>query len=648
MTPSQPAPPAQNRHLLRRIFQLAPSLTYVYDLEQRRNLFISGMAETVLGYTEAEVQALGGRLLLHILLPADLPLLQAHIDGLRTAADGASASIEYRVRHRDGDVRWLRSTDTPFERGTGGLVRTIVGVAEDVTARRTAEAGAAAAAQALREAKEAAEETARAKSVFLSTLSHELRTPLHGILGLAGLLARAPLPAEPAAHLRVLHDTAEHLLAVLNDVLTSARLGAGRLPLENSSFAPGEVLRGCADLLGPQAQARGLRLRLDAAPLPAVLGDAHRLRQVLLNLLGNALKFTERGEIRLRARVLAGAGAGRVRVAFSVRDTGPGIAAAALARIFEPFEQGGPDTERHHGGTGLGLGIARALVQALGGTLGARSRVGAGTTFAFTLEFDLAPAAGPPPRAAVRAPLPPGHALLAEDNPVNCLLVETSLRGWGWTVDVAATGPEAVRLFGQRAYDAVLLDRRLPGLDGLAVAQALRRHPGGRGPAATPIVVLSADPPPAPGTAPAAALQEAGVGCYLTKPFRPDELHAALAALRVPAPLYSLDGVRRLVHYDEAVLQRVVAIFRRTTPAVVQALYDALAAADWPALADAAHHLKNSLDGLRVESARPLLCALEQGPGCPPDPARAAALVGELRTIVTRVLAGLAHEFPAQ
>ncbi|WP_125916462.1 ATP-binding response regulator, partial [Hymenobacter coccineus] len=212
-----------------------------------------------------------------------------------------------------------------------------------------------------------------------------------------------------------------------------------------------------------------------------MVGDAHRLRQVLLNLLGNALKFTERGGVTLRAQCPSGGAPGRTRVAFSVVDTGIGIAPAVLDAVFEPFVQAGETTDQHYGGTGLGLSISHSLVAMLGGTLRATSEVGVGSTFHFALEFDTAETAAtapaPPAPVGKAAPGSAGQALLVEDNPVSSLLAETLLRGWDWAVDAAATGPAAVELFEQNRYDVVLMDLRLPGLDGTAVTNRLRQHP---------------------------------------------------------------------------------------------------------------------------------------------------------------------------
>ncbi len=568
--------------------------------------------------------------------PADLR--QWHLAMATAVQHGGTWAFEGRAVVPSQPLRWCQGTAVVTGRDAQGLAYS--GLLLDVTAAKQLEAD-------LRAAAAAAEAAARAKQEFLANMSHEIRTPLHGILGLTDLLAASALAPAQAEHLRLLKGSARHLLAVLNDVLTTARLGADHLPAVAEAFDLGALLRDCVDLFRPEAQARGLRLRLDThVGLPRVMGDDHRLRQVLLNLLGNALKFTERGHVELRVRRL-GAGAGRARLAFSVADTGIGIPAAALDAVFEPFVQA---ADRQYGGTGLGLSISRSLVEMLGGALGASSAPGVGSTFHFVLEFDLAPAAeaaAPPP--APPAGRPPGRALLAEDSPVSSLLAKTILRGWGWEVDAAATGPDALALFEAHRYDVVLMDLRLPGLNGTAATARLRQHPDPAR-AATPVVAVTAYARPD-----GRALRAAGFDAYLSKPFGEAELRRALAAAQrapaapvPPVPLYDLSAVRQMVGDNEPFLRHLVSVFRTTTPPILQALEQAQAAGDWPALADVAHHLKSSLYGVGVARLYDSIRELEASDAQPPAPARAASLVAEVRAVTDEVLASLAQAFPSE
>ncbi|HEX8327938.1 MAG TPA: PAS domain S-box protein [Hymenobacter sp.] len=786
------------RHLLRQVVDLVPNLIYIYDLCDERNTYSNPRVEALLGYTCEELRAFPkGSLLPHV-VPERLRELQAHLAEVALLPDNKSLATEFVVHHRDGSLRWLRASHSPFARGANGQVTSVIGVAEDVTERRLAdEHGRAATArlseqhrlfrqvidalphpvylkdgngnyllanramaalfgmtpdelvsygvanvsptatgdtaryvsqdqqvlatgqdltleesytypdgkvswfssakrlfvradgtpqvlgvdsnitelkltqQALEEAIGEAEVDAQAKQDFLANMSHEIRTPLHGILGLTGVLSKTTLSRSQHDYLRLLGESAEHLLNVLNDVLTTARLGAGKLRPEASPFSPDELLMGCAALLRPRAREKGLRLRVDKpVDLPAVLGDAHRLRQVLLNLVSNAIKFTETGQVRLRCRVIAPppkSAADAVCLQFMVSDTGVGIAAETLDKVFEPFTQAAASTDRQYGGSGLGLSISKGLVELLGGTLRVSSEVGRGSTFAFTLPFRAVPEAAPaPPASPSPATLAPeaGRILLVEDNLVNSLLAETVLRNWGWQVTTAASGLAAIQLFEHRRFDLVLMDIQMPGMDGETAAQALREHPDPIR-SSTPIIALTARAQ----AGESERLQAAGFAGYLAKPYREEQLleimhtvlatHNQLHAEATPShfsaltmssakPIYDLSNVRQLVRQDETIVRRLAWAFIETTPAILTALDEALTRADWEAVGDAAHHLKSSLDGLGVESLRHVIREIEAYGSNPPTPEHAAQQVTRVRTTTEQVMADLRLEFPEQ
>ncbi|MGY3089116.1 PAS domain S-box-containing protein [Hymenobacter sp. UYAg731] len=578
-------------------------------------------------------------------------------------ATGRDLTLEESFTNPDGRIDWFSSVKRLFVQDDG--TAQVLGVDSNITELKSTQ-------QALESAIATAQVDAQAKEDFLANMSHEIRTPLHGILGLTGVLVKTTLSRSQHDYLRLLGESAEHLLNVLNDVLTTARLGAGKLQPEAMPFAPAELLRGCAALLRPRAREKGLRLRLEK-PTPAiqVLGDAHRLRQVLLNLVSNAIKFTETGTIRLRCRVVPGPRqpaepAGTVWLQFMVSDTGLGIAPETLDKIFEPFTQATASTDREYGGTGLGLSISEGLVKLMGGTLQVCSEVSQGSTFAFTLAFQPVAAASPaaPETPAEDAPLAEaGRILLVEDNLVNSLLAETVLRNWGWQVTTAASGPAAIQLFEHRTFDLVLMDIQMPGMDGETAARALRQHPD-PGRAATPVIALTARAQ----AGEAERLQASGFAGYLAKPYREEQLletmHAVLARhhqvseptpayLITPAmpstpPLYNLSNVRQLVRNDETIVRRLAWAFIETTPAILTALDEALTKGDWEALGDAAHHLKSSLDGLGVESLRHVIREAEAYSDTPPTPAHAAQQVTLIRTVTEQVMAGLRTEFPEQ
>jgi PAS domain S-box-containing protein len=370
--------------------------------------------------------------------------------------------------------------------------------------------------QELRAARDAAEAAAQAKASFLAMMSHELRTPMTGIIGMIELLAEAPLSGEQKRFVGALEGSAQSLLRVLNDVLDYSKIEAGRLDLEAVAFEPATTARDVLDLLGNAASRRGDELRADwdSARIPRLRGDPTRLRQVLVNLVGNAIKFTERGRVTLSIRAGAPDPSGAVPLRFEVRDTGVGIPPEVLPTLFRPFQQADSSTTRRFGGTGLGLAICRRLVEAMGGILGVESEPGRGSTFWFEVKLEPAGEAAAESMAPrEREPKVRGiRILVAEDNPVNRLLIGTRLRRAGHRVTVVEDGVEAVDAVGSQDFDLILMDMQMPELDGAGATEAIRRLAGPRG--RVPIVALTAD-----------ALPEfrerymrSGLDDYLTKP----------------------------------------------------------------------------------------------------------------------------------
>jgi signal transduction histidine kinase/CheY-like chemotaxis protein len=373
---------------------------------------------------------------------------------------------------------------------------------------------------------ELAQEASRAKSAFLANTSHEIRTPLTAIAGYADLLLdevdRGDGSARHVEMVQTIRRNADHLCRVLGDVLDLSRIEAGRLEVEAQRVALPELLRDVTDLMSVQANLKGLALSLELAPdTPAsVNADATRLRQVLVNLLGNAIRFTERGGVQLAA-----GRAGPHRLSLEVIDTGPGLRPDQIARIFEPFVQGDSSTTRTHGGTGLGLTISAALVELMGGSLDVHSTPGAGSCFRVELPIGDAPDAAAPPELSTAAPaLPrPGlSVLVAEDGIDNQRLIRALLERLACRVEIAPNGERAVERLrdGAKEFDVVLLDMQMPVMDGYETARELRRQG-----VELPIVALTAH-----------ALSDdrgrclaAGCSDYLSKPIDRAALAAALA-----------------------------------------------------------------------------------------------------------------------
>ncbi len=479
----------------------------------------NAQAEATFGWPRSEVMGLQ---LTETIVPPEYRA--AHRRGLRRFLETGQGPIlnqriEMPAKRRDGEefpaelVVWAVRSGEAWD--FNAFVR-------DITERKRTE-------QALAEAKEQAMEASQLKSEFLANMSHEIRTPLNGVIGMTDLLLGTAMDAEQRDHVETIQSSGEVLMSLLNDILDLSKIEAGKLDIEVVDLDPRAVVEEVAQLLAKPAGDKGLELATFVDPqLPAMLaGDPTRLRQVLLNLVGNAVKFTEVGEVVVTARQVEQAG-GVVTVRFEVRDTGPGIPPSERGRLFESFSQADASTTRRHGGTGLGLAISKQLVRLMGGEIGVDSEVGHGTTFWFTARLETRPDASPAqPTPAPPEVLPGLRVLVVDDTSSSRTLLEETLRAWGMAATCVTEGEQALAMLEEATrrgtpYQVAILDHHMAGLTGLELARAIAAHPG----IAAPHLVLLTSTAQ---RGEAEAAREAGVHALLAKPVRQSALGACLA-----------------------------------------------------------------------------------------------------------------------
>lgn len=475
-------------------------------------------AERLLGYRFEEVV---GRSFGIFIPPETMTEIWNHFQ--RLLEGEPLRQYETKLLRKDGSRVEVTVTGFPLKDASDRIVG-VSAIVDDITERKIAE-------EELARMRDRALEASRLKSRFLANMSHEIRTPMNGVLGMAELLLDTKLDESQRKFAETIQTSAESLLGIISDILDLSKIEAGRLELERSLFDLRDPAAHVAKMLAVPASNKGLQILVDIDDgLPdAVIGDPGRLRQVLTNLVGNAVKFTDAGEVRIRLAPASPAGAAQAEVYFEVSDTGVGIDPERLVGIFDPFSQADPSTTRRYGGTGLGLTITRQLVELMGGSCGVDSQPGVGSTFWFTVSFDvpagdLRSRAGRTqdrtgsgePEAAVAGRT--GRVLVVEDNSVNQLVAISMLEGAGYVVGLAGDGAEAVKAVRDGDYDLVLMDCQMPVMDGYEATKAIRS--GGEAYSRTPIVAMTAGAM----TEDRERALESGMDDYISKPIGRDEL----------------------------------------------------------------------------------------------------------------------------
>ena len=512
-------------------------------------------AEVTFGWSAQE--AIGQRMTEMIIPPR---FVEAHLAGIARFLESGkgpllSRRLELTAMHRDGHEFPVELTITPVKQGDCYLFSAFV---HDITQQRAAK-------RELERAKEVAEAASRAKSAFLANMSHEIRTPMNAVIGKTELVLDTQLTPTQREYLTMVQESGESLLSVINDILDFSKIEAGRFDLDQAVFDVRDTLGDTMKSLALRAHRKGLELACHVDPqLPKhVVGDKYRLRQIVVNLVGNAIKFTEEGEVVLDAmcepradaagQVASAAGTGdECLLHFTVRDTGIGIPLEKQKMIFEAFEQADESVSRRFGGTGLGLAISSRLVDLMGGRIWVKSEVGNGSEFHFIVRVALPADGAQPPKAVPETSLAGVRVLVVDDNHTNCFILEEMLRNWEMQPTVVTRSAEALDVMrehdrSQRPFDIVLVDRNMPGMDGFALIEQLRQDPALSG---TVTVLLTSSGR----SDDVARRQQLGIAACLTKPVKQSELWDAIceclgatSALKVRATAAQETGPERIV-----------------------------------------------------------------------------------------------------
>lgn len=561
---------------------------------------------------------------------------------------GSMEAYEIAVKNKRGQLRWWLISGAPRYNDAGELLGSI-GIHLDITDQKQLETD-------LIEARELAEESTRSKEVFLANMSHEIRTPMNAILGMANQLTKTKLDTKQQFYLDTINSASENLLVIINDILDISKIEAGKLNLERIGFEPKAVIGRAMQVLMHKAEEKGLVITnsyCDAGLCPVLMGDPYRLNQVLLNLISNAIKFTEKGSVDLSCNIITETATTQT-VEVKVKDTGIGMDELFVKNLFEKFSQEDVSVTRQYGGTGLGMSICKDLIELMGGEISVVSKKGEGTTISFKVEFSKGSVKDLPFKKVLsidKNMLVSKKILVVDDNNMNRLVAKTILNSYGAGITEAANGKEAVDLLRLNEYDLVLMDIQMPVMGGMEAVRIIRDEIG----LTTPVIALTAN-----------AIKgdnekciEGGMNAYLSKPFKEEDLLQIVAFWLgrfgedaetemnkdIHERLYDLAALKETSRGSDSFVIKMVNLFITQTPLHLDTIEESYRKGDYKLMAAIAHKLKPSIDNIGIVSLKDTIRDIEKLAKEGRDTDLIPGLLAKLSKTMSHVMEGLQNEF---
>ncbi|BAU54883.1 Autoinducer 2 sensor kinase/phosphatase LuxQ [Mucilaginibacter gotjawali] len=556
---------------------------------------------------------------------------------------GISDAYEIETKNKKGEKKWWLISGAPRYNDKGELVGSI-GIHLDITEQKKQE-------RELIEARNQAQQFAQTKDTFLANMSHEIRTPMNAIMGMSNQLAKTPLSTNQKFYLDTILSASDNLLIIINDILDLSKIEAGKLSIENIGFEFNTTINNAIRVVKHKAEEKGLRVScsfFDNNISPVLIGDPHRLNQVLLNLMTNAIKFTEHGSVDLLCTIIKDSPVSQL-IKVDVKDTGIGMDEAFVKVLFEKFSQEYESVSRRFGGTGLGMSICKELVTLMGGHIFVESKKGQGTTISFTIEFSKGSNADLPEKFMTQYSsdfLKGRKVLVTDDNELNRIVASIILENYGATVLMAENGEKSIEMIDLESPDVVLMDIQMPVMNGFETAKAIRASGN-----TIPIIALTA-----------AAIKgerekcfQSGMNDYITKPFKEEELLKLIERClhgenfhmieteSVTEPgatheaLYDLSMLRDISRGNEAFVAKMIDVFCEQTPPLIEEMIKAYTDGNYEQMGSLAHKIKPSIDNLKIESLKQVVRDIEIIGRENRDDAGLPAMLGHTKNILLEV-----------